>query len=247
MTPHCVAEDLIPLGTSEPESCPYLHDRPAALDYGCLRLRSGEAFDALLASGYRRNGFVFYRPACPLGCRECVPLRVPIETFRPSKRQRRLLRRTREALTVSVGTPCFSRDHLDLFNRHARWVSPTARALSKEEYAGFLLESSVETLQFEYSSAGRAIGVGILDVGRSSSSSVYFFWEPDAKKLSPGTYSILYELEWCRQRGYCHHYLGYWIDGCRSMQYKSRFAPYELLDWRDGSWRPAAEHPDQRR
>jgi arginyl-tRNA--protein-N-Asp/Glu arginylyltransferase len=29
-------------------------------------------------------------------------------------------------------------------------------------------------------------------------------------------------------------YLGYWIDGCRKMSYKSRFAPLELFV--DGHW-----------
>ena len=34
-----------------------------------------------------------------------------------------------------------------------------------------------------------------------------------------------------------HLYLGFWIEGCRAMEYKSNFRPSEILH-PDGSWRP---------
>jgi arginyl-tRNA--protein-N-Asp/Glu arginylyltransferase len=40
-----------------------------------------------------------------------------------------------------------------------------------------------------------------------------------------------------KERGVPHVYLGYYVEGCRSLEYKARFTPNEVL--RDGStWEP---------
>ena len=31
-------------------------------------------------------------------------------------------------------------------------------------------------------------------------------------------------------------YLGYYVEGCRSMEYKNRFRPCQLMDWDTGEW-----------
>jgi arginine-tRNA-protein transferase len=38
-------------------------------------------------------------------------------------------------------------------------------------------------------------------------------------------------------RGLPHVYLGYFVAGCRSLEYKARFRPNETLDT-TGEWRP---------
>ncbi|MCA9564224.1 MAG: hypothetical protein KC561_12080, partial [Myxococcales bacterium] len=37
-----------------------------------------------------------------------------------------------------------------------------------------------------------------------------------------------------------HYHLGYWIGGCSRMNYKSRFRPFELYDWKREIWMPGA-------
>lgn len=229
-------KDLLILGASPPEDCPYLPGRRASLLYSYPIFRSREGFDELLAHGYRRNGRLFYRPDCPSRCRECVPIRIPTATFLPSRSQRRLLRRVERLYDVRIEDPVFRQEHLELFNRHASHVAARDNDLSEEEYSGFLLESAVETRQIEYRVDGELVGVGYLDLGSISASSIYFFWDPDRGDLAPGTFSGLWEIEWCRRRGLEHYYLGYWIRGCRSMSYKTRFRPYELLDWQTLRW-----------
>ena len=122
----------------------------------------------------------------PQGCRACVPLRVPVATFEPTKSQRRALRRGDEAFTIDEGPPLLEREHVDLFNRHARHVSDRADGIGVREYVEFLLESSVETVQFVYRHRGELAGIGILDLGERSASSIYFFWEPELAALSTG-------------------------------------------------------------
>ncbi len=227
---------LIPLGATPAQRCPYLPDRDASLFFYQPIFPSPDDFDRMLESGFRRHGGVFYRPACPDGCRECVPIRLPLARFEPSRSQRRLLRKYGDRYEVTAGEPAVEPDHLDLFNRHARHVSPDARPLGVEEYTDFLIASPVLTLQVSYHLDGELAGVGFLDVGHRASSSVYYFWDPDCAAASPGTFSALWEIDWCRRQGQDHYYLGYWIRDCRSMAYKDRFRPCERMDWESGRW-----------
>ena len=72
---------------------------------------------------------------------------------------------------------------------------------------------------------------------RNSLSSVYFYYDPDSSRRGLGTFGVLYEIETAAGLGIPYYYLGYWVAGCRTMQYKSDFRPAEVLD-PDGAWRP---------
>ena len=60
--------------------------------------------------------------------------------------------------------------------------------------------------------------------------SVYMFFDPRYSDRSLGTYSILWEIDYCRRQGLSYYYLGYFVAGSKTMAYKARFKPYELLD-----------------
>ena len=68
-----------------------------------------------------------------------------------------------------------------------------------------------------------------MDVARGAISLVYFFYDPDWRADSPGTFSILNQLLYAKSAGIDYAYLGYWIDECQSMRYKGRFYPREVL------------------
>ena len=77
---------------------------------------------------------------------------------------------------------------------------------------------------------GRLIGVGIVDVFKEGLSSAYFYHDPAWRKQSPGTFSILTEIEWGKANSLKYSYLGYWIHENQSMNYKARFDPHQLLE-----------------
>jgi len=50
---------------------------------------------------------------------------------------------------------------------------------------------------------------------------------------------VVAQIEIARARGIPHVYLGYKVEECRSLQYKSRFRPHELLEGRPTLEQPA--------
>ncbi len=106
-----------------------------------------------------------------------------------------------------------------------------------EEFVEFLYESPVETIECECRTAeGRLVGVGICDRSREALSSVYFYFDPDEAKRSLGTWSILKEIDLARSLGMNYYYLGYRVNGCAKMEYKSNYRPHQVL-LSTGEWR----------
>ena len=64
---------------------------------------------------------------------------------------------------------------------------------------------------------------------------IYTFYDPELDKRSLGTFAVLLQISQAKKLGLPFVYLGYWIDGCRKMSYKTRFKPLEMLS--NGRWR----------
>lgn len=236
---HEMAADWLALELGPTSSCPYLPGRLSQLTFS-VGLPSPTELDALLARGYRRLGYVFYVPSCP-GCRECVPLRVLVDQFTPSRSQRRLLRRFGPLYEVRELRPQFKPEHFALYARHARQVSSDNDPGPPSGFRTAFVESAVTTHFFEFRIKGVLAGVSVLDEGARAVSSVYAFWDPDLARYSPGTFSALWELEWAKRQNKTYYHLGYWVRECPRMRYKSAFRPHELYDWTSGSWTAPAE------
>ncbi len=69
-----------------------------------------------------------------------------------------------------------------------------------------------------------------------SLSAIYFFHDPAVRSRSPGTFNVLRLLEECSLRKLTYLYLGYYVKGCRSLEYKGNFKPNQVLA-ADGAWR----------
>jgi arginyl-tRNA--protein-N-Asp/Glu arginylyltransferase len=223
----------IELIASAPHPCPYLADRTATLRAFSATQMPAELYHRFMDAGFRRSGDVFYQPVCA-GCRECRPIRIPVAQFRPSKSQRRCIRRNSD-LNVSIASPKITEEKFALYARYTEiWHGRNDATF--DELESFLYVSPVETLEFEYRDAGRLIAVGICDVCLDALSSVYFYFEPIEARRSLGTFGILREIEFAQQRRIRHYYLGYFVAACRSMSYKAFFRPNEIL-FGDGNWR----------
>jgi len=52
--------------------------------------------------------------------------------------------------------------------------------------------------------------------------------------LSPGVFSVLQEIGFCRRTGRTHHYLGLYVAECGKLNYKANYLPHQRLV--DGEW-----------
>ena len=226
--------DSLGLDPSPPSPCPYLPGRdsrlvalrPETLTPGLYRL--------FLDLNFRRLGSVVYRPACE-GCRECHQLRVDVRRFRPSRAQRRCLRRNADVV-AEAGRPEATGEKHEVYRRYLEARHDGQMSGSWEEFDAFLHEAPPFAREVVFRLGGRLLGAGIYDEAAEALSAVYFYFDPDLGSLSPGTLNVLWLVEECRRLGFPWLYLGYHVTGSPSMSYKALFSPHQiLLD--DGQWR----------
>lgn len=213
--------------------CSYLPDRVArsqvvapadAIDV--------QAYSELVALGFRRSGAFIYRPHCD-HCQACTSVRLPVARFEPSRSQRRAWSQHAD-LQVKIMPPTFIEEHYALYKLYQR-VRHTGGGMDQDDvaqYHDFLVKTHVRSLLAEFrqphpdGGPGELKMVSIVDQLDRGLSAVYTFFAPQPKQ-SFGTFNVLWQIRLAQQLGLEYLYLGYWIEQCQKMSYKTRFRPYE--------------------
>lgn len=225
--------------TCPPGPCSYLPGETASLTYEVVGELSAEEYQARLLAGWRRFGHSLFRPTCP-ACRKCLSLRVPVATFRPDRSQRRCLAANDGEVNLVIGEPKVTREKLALYDRfHADQSERVGWPMHvPKDAAGFaesFVDNPFDTQEWCYYLRQKLVGVGYVDRVPAGLSAIYFFHDPDERKRSLGTYNVLSVIHKAAEWGLPHAYLGYHVRGCRSLEYKARFRPNEVLTG-EGEW-----------
>lgn len=229
----------LPLLRSSEHACSYLPGRMASelCTFPTLGEIDAPLYERMMNMGFRRAGQLFYKPHCP-NCRECVPIRVPVDRFLPSKSQRRTRRRNAD-VTLSTGPVETDAEHYDLYVAYQLGRHGERPPAGRDEFKAFLGSSPIDSIELRLRLDGRLVGVSVIDVCPGALSSVYCYIDPGEYRRSLGVLAALAEIELCRQKNKPYWYIGFHVAGCMKMEYKRSFRPCELLG-ADGIWREAA-------
>ena len=223
-----------------PQECPYLSDRMERKLFTSLAGTDSQILNnALSHQGFRRSQNVLYRPSCN-DCSSCLSARVPVASFKPSKSQKRVLKKN-NSVTRRKSAPIATENQFHLFQNYVKYRHSEGgmAGMDEIEFSSMIEETSVETILCEYYSSNyqekdRLIAVSLTDVLSDGLSMVYSFYDTSLPNLSLGKYMILDHINLASQMFLNYLYLGYWVSGSNKMNYKVEYQPLEVF--RDGSW-----------
>lgn len=186
-----------------------------------------ELYTELSRFGFRRSGSHYYRPHCDQ-CQACIPIRLPVSSFKASRSQKRVTRLNR-ALKAQVMVPDFHEDHYLVYEKYInqRHADGDMYPPGREQYRSFLIDGHASTEFVEFSLDEKVLGVAVIDRLSDGLSAIYTFFDPDYEKLSLGTFAILWQIQEAQRRQLPYVYLGYFIRKCAKMNYKTAFKPFE--------------------
>jgi leucyl-tRNA---protein transferase len=212
-----------------PSPCPYLPGQIERKLFTELRGNgASELHDALSQIGFRRSQSVAYRPSC-VACSACVSVRTLTQEFAPNATQRRLMRRY-EGFKTAACRPWATEEQFELLGRYlaARHAKGGMVGMDEADFSDMVEVSPVDTYIVEYrDESGKLVGACLTDRQADGLSLIYSFFDPELAGM--GTYIILDHITRAAEAGLPHVYLGYWVQGAKTMEYKARFRPMERL------------------
>ncbi|MBF0159309.1 MAG: arginyltransferase [Magnetococcales bacterium] len=226
-----------------PHPCSYVEDgrMAGALFLYDVEVMNGALYQDLMAMGFRRSGSEIYRPLCGghgAGCYDCVPMRLPVARFHPSRNLKQVTRRNSD-LVVTRHPIHFDGAHFQLYQNYlaTRHGGGPMDNPDPEAYWQFVWSPWLETMLVTFHQQQQLLMVAVVDFLPDSLSAVYTFFDPLAsRQRSLGSYAILWQIAEAARLNKSWLYLGYWVDNSRKMQYKARFQPSEI--YRSGRWLP---------
>lgn len=190
--------------------------------------------DELWANGWRHFGSRFFRYSIMWQddqWKRVLNLRVPLQAWKPSKSQRRTLRRN-EDLTVEIAPANPGREEEELFQKHkSRFRDNIPESLS--DFLGVEPNGvPVPCLQFSVRREGELVAASFLDIGHQSCSSIYGVFDLDLSARRLGIYTMLLEMQYAQKVGFEYYYLGYACIESSPYDYKKEVKPAWVWNWR---------------
>ncbi len=232
---------------TDEEQCAYLENAKQTTHYKIIEDCNIEYCEALIERGWRRFGYMFFRPVCS-ECQACESFKIDVANYSFSKSERRILNKNKNTKIV-IQQPQVTTAHLQLFEKYhvhmkekRNWDHETTTA--RHYYMSFVHGHADFGYEVQYYIDNVLVGIDLIDILPSGISSIYFYYDPDYAKYSLGTFSMLQQIQIAKGNHLKWIYMGYYVQGCQSLEYKSRYKPYHILQGRpcdasDPVWTPA--------
>jgi arginyl-tRNA--protein-N-Asp/Glu arginylyltransferase len=236
-----MADEPDKLQESAPQPTPrVLSSAPSWIEESRILVRvTPEEMDHFWAGAWRHFGPLFVRYSVSLATGKPLavqPLRIVLESFQPSRGQRRILQKNAD-LEVRIQPPTVDAERSRLFEIHKRRFTDNI-PMSLMNYLGPLPGVvPCETVEVGAFDGGRLVAASYLDVGREGTSSIYGMFDPAYGRRSLGIATMLWEMDYARKRGCKYYYPGYAFHEPSSFDYKKQFTGMEWYDWK-GNWLP---------
>lgn len=216
--------------------CSYLPDREATTMFVDPRANiDKKLYSQLTSLGFRRSGSHYYRPHCE-DCNACIPVRLNVNDFRPDRSQRRVIKKNSD-LECTLVNAAFTESYYKLYAHYVelRHKDGDMYPPSREQFTSFLVDGVTDSWFLEMRKDTQLVALAAIDPLDDGLSAIYTVFDPAFEHRSLGTFAVLWQLEEARRRELPYLYLGYWIQQCQKMNYKTRFKPIEALQ--NGQWR----------
>ncbi|WP_033297711.1 arginyltransferase [Psychromonas ossibalaenae] len=226
------------VGITKSFPCSYLKDQKERLIMLIdPQLNARSFYPTLLANGFRRSGDQVYRPHCE-HCQACQSLRIPVTKFKKSRSQKRLLNKNKN-LQVKI-SHSVKEEYFHLYQRYIQQTHSDGPMFpaSQEQYEDFIKSSWNKSIFIEIYDQNKLISVSVTDLIKHPDSTAwsafYCFYDPDYSACSLGKFAVLKQLDLAKKHAVDWLYLGYYIEDCQKMNYKTQFNPHQRFI--DGQW-----------
>ncbi|MEI6896817.1 MAG: arginyltransferase [Psychromonas sp.] len=219
------------VGMSKAFPCSYLTNKQETLIMLIEpEINAKSYYPVLIANGFRRSGDQVYRPHCLL-CQACQSLRIPVQGFIKSRSQKRLVNKNKKFIIKM--TDRASEHYFDLYQRYINKIHHDGPMFptSKSQYNDFIQSQWNQALFIEIYDQEKLIAVSITDqliTPQSRAwSAFYCFYDPDYPLNSLGKFAVLVQLKLAIEHKIDYLYIGYYIEACKKMNYKTQFKPHQ--------------------
>jgi len=209
-----------------------LPDQQWQLEYDIVHAVDKEEFQQRINQGWRRFGDMLFRPQCP-SCTACQPIRIPVDRYQPNRSQKRV-RKANAGTVLKVQDPVLEYDRLMLYLKHhlhhakqKGWPTPDPEGSAKSIHQ--IISGSLPVKEWAFYHDEKLVGILYVDVLPEGYSGIYSYYDPDYRHLSLGTFMCMAMIDEAVKHALPYVFLGYYVKGCRSMEYKGKFAPNQIL------------------
>lgn len=205
-----------------------------------------EIMDHAWSTGWRHFGRHFFRysaqQASDGSLQTITPLRIDLASCTLTKSQRRVLNKNAD-LHTEIVTAAIDDDLRALFQRHKQRFTHNIPDTLETFLGPDPTRGPCECRMLRVFDGPRLIAASFLDVGQHSASSVYGIFEPEYSKRSLGIFTLLLEIQHCREANLRWLYTGYATHEPSVYDYKKQFRSTQYLDWTAGGWLPLPKKP----